>query len=73
MGIRSTRLVLVGVAALALAAGCGDKNKKGGGEGLAGSNQDLMPKVDPELCDTSGKQVQTFDLNQDDKPDVWKL
>ncbi len=75
MGIRSARLVLVGVGtlALALAAGCGDKNKKGGGEGLAGSNQDLMPKVDPELCDTSGKQVQTFDLNQDDKPDVWKL
>ena len=74
MGIRSARLVLVGVSGLALAAaaGCGDKNKKGGGA-LAGSNQELMPKVDPELCDTSGKQVQTFDLNQDDRPDVWKL
>lgn len=72
MGIRSARLVLVAIGVLA-AAGCGDKNKKGGDGGLAGSNQDLMPKVDPELCDTSGKQVQTFDLNQDDKPDVWKL
>lgn len=75
MGIRSSRLVLVGVSGLALAAaaGCKGKGSVSAGGGNAGSNQDLMPKIDPELCDTSGKQVQTFDLNQDDKPDVWKL
>ena len=78
MGIRSARLVLVGVSGLAIAAaagntGCKGKGSVSAGGGNAGSNQDLMPKIDPELCDTSGKQVQTFDLNQDNKPDVWKL
>ena len=75
MGIRSARLVLVGVSGLAIAAaaGCKGKGSVSAGGGNAGSNQELMPKIDPELCDTSGKQVQTFDLNQDDKPDVWKL
>ena len=32
-----------------------------------------VPKVDPTLCDTSGKNVVTFDLNHDNKPDVWRL
>jgi hypothetical protein len=32
-----------------------------------------VPKVDPTLCDTSGKNVQTYDLNHDNKPDVWRL
>src|SRR5215470_14463110 len=32
-----------------------------------------VPKVDPTLCDTNGKNVQTFDLNKDNKPDVWRL
>ena len=75
MGIRSARLVLVGVSGLAIAAaaGCKAKGSASAGGGNAGSNQDLMPTIDPELCDTSGKQVQTFDLNQDEKPDVWKL
>jgi hypothetical protein len=33
----------------------------------------LDQKVDPTLCDTTGKQVVTFDLNKDNKPDVWRL
>ena len=78
MKIRAAR---PGVAAISatlaglLAAGCGGKNKNEGTgpDGMGTSNQQLIPKVDPELCDTSGKQVQTFDLNQDNKPDVWKL
>jgi len=71
MEIRSIRLLLVpGL----LAAGCGGGSKGGGTtEGITGSNQKNIPKVDSELCDTSGKQVQTFDLNQDNTPDVWKL
>ena len=32
-----------------------------------------IPKVDPTLCDTNGKTVETFDLNHDNKPDVWRL
>jgi hypothetical protein len=71
MEIRSIR-VLLGLGLVA--AGCGGAGKGGGStEGITGSNQKNIPKVDPELCDTSGKQVQTFDLNQDNTPDVWKL
>jgi hypothetical protein len=32
-----------------------------------------IPKVDPTLCDTQGKNVQTYDLNHDNRPDVWRL
>jgi hypothetical protein len=38
-----------------------------------GSLDVSIPKVDPTLCDTSGKNVVTFDLNHDNKPDVWRL
>jgi len=40
------------------------------------SNKDVdasIPKVDPKLCDTNGKNVVTYDLNHDNKPDVWRL
>lgn len=60
---------LVGMSALMLAA-CG--GKKSGQTTL--SNQDTsVPKVDPTLCDTNGKNVVTFDLNHDNRPDVWRL
>jgi hypothetical protein len=62
------------IASLALMTGCGGAGKGDGTtEGITGSNQKNIPKVDSELCDTTGKQVQTFDLNQDNTPDVWKL
>jgi len=32
-----------------------------------------IPKVDPTLCDTAGKNVVTYDLNHDNRPDVWRL
>src|SRR5687768_18349072 len=32
-----------------------------------------VPKVDPTLCETRGKNVVTYDLNKDNKPDVWRL
>jgi len=32
-----------------------------------------IPKVDPTLCDTTGKNIVTYDLNHDNKPDVWRL
>jgi hypothetical protein len=32
-----------------------------------------IPKVDPTLCDTTGKNVVTYDLNHDTRPDVWRM
>src|SRR5262249_1039649 len=58
------------------ACGGGEKKTSTTPTSVAGSNgaDDLkIPKVDPSLCDTRGKKVITFDLNQDGKPDVWKL
>lgn len=37
------------------------------------SAENGVPKVDPTLCDTNGKNVVTYDLNHDNKPDVWRL
>lgn len=71
-------LLSVGLAAC----GGGNKNKglvsNNGGMGSIktdnGQVQDLrIPKVDPTMCDTKDKKVVTFDLNHDDRPDVWKL
>jgi hypothetical protein len=78
--MRVTRLIAAGCA-VALA-GCGGSNKKGGGgttTNLAQTtkskgNDDLrIPKVDGALCDTSKKRVEIFDLDHDNRPDVWKL
>jgi hypothetical protein len=57
-----------------LAAGaCGGGAKEAGSK-LARGNEDLhIPTVNPELCDPKGKKVALYDLNQDGKPDVWKL
>jgi hypothetical protein len=61
-----------------LAAACGGKQTggttqaiKGSGDGGSGDLQ--IPKVDEALCDAKGKDVQQFDLNRDNKPDIWKL
>jgi hypothetical protein len=70
-----------GLVLLCVLGACGSKTKteatgpqtvKGAGDGS--SNDDLrIPKVDSNLCDTKGKKVAIYDLNHDDKPDVWKL
>ncbi len=63
------------VAALCACGGSSKKSTKSGGDtssfgtGEAGE----VPRVDASLCDTAGKRVATFDLNQDNTPDVWKL
>lgn len=68
--------VIFGVAA------CGGGSKKGdttvagavGASGDTKANDDLrIPKVDPALCDTKGKRQETFDLDGDKRPDVWKI
>lgn len=54
-----------------VAAGCGGKQapKSPKTDNLEVS----IPKVDPTLCDTNGKNVVTYDLNKDNRPDVWRL
>jgi len=64
-------LVLVGYSAMLAAAGC-----HGSKSDTTPKNDALesgVPKVDPTLCDTTGKNVVTYDLNHDNKPDVWRL
>jgi hypothetical protein len=61
--------VVVIVAALAACKGKkGDTTPKNTASGDQG-----VPSVDPTLCETSGKNVVTYDLNKDNKPDVWRL
>lgn len=67
---------LVAAVGIALPA-CGGSEKK-----VSGPTDDMeqagiatlrIPRVDPELCDTGSKKVLTFDLDRDNRPDVWKL
>src|SRR5262245_41019687 len=59
---------LMVVLVLAVMACNGKKDAKEPKEGGTGSIT-----VDPTLCDTSGKNVITYDLNKDNRPDVWRL
>lgn len=62
-------LVVLSVALLAF--GC---SKKKDAKTTPSNTADAsVPKVDPTLCDTNGKNVVTYDLNKDNKPDVWRL
>src|SRR5689334_7882125 len=60
-----------GVVVVALAA-CSGKKAETTPKNTASADQ-VVPKVDPTLCETSGKNVVTYDLNKDNKPDVWRL
>lgn len=61
---------LLGSTALVLIAGCHGKQEDTTPKDAADAG---IPKVDPTLCDTNGKNVVTYDLNHDGKPDVWRL
>lgn len=60
-----------GVLLLLAATACHSGNKDTTPKNTTADNG--IPKVDPTLCDTQGKNVQTYDLNHDNKPDVWRL
>src|SRR5678815_5655860 len=60
---------LAGLSLLAVVAACGGKK----GDTKPKDLDTSIPKVDPTLCDTNGKNVVTFDLNHDNRPDVWRL
>ncbi len=64
-------LALVGCSALLTLSAC-----HGSKQDTTPKNDNLdssVPKVDPTLCDTNGKNAVTYDLNHDNKPDVWRL
>lgn len=55
----------------AASTGCGKDKKKATTPESSADTSNI--KVDPTLCDTNGKNVVTYDLNKDNKPDVWRL
>lgn len=75
MGNRIPALA-IGLGILSSLAACGGSNKKSTTKnvtGAEGTDSIQVPRVDPKLCDTKGKKVSTYDLNHDNRPDVWKL
>ncbi|HUH05454.1 MAG TPA: hypothetical protein VML75_25840 [Kofleriaceae bacterium] len=62
-------------AALGLGLGCGGKNKKNTQDPaeVQGDTSSQVSKIDPTLCESEGKEVENYDLNDDGRPDVWKL
>lgn len=66
-----SKLVVI-TAALAAAPACSGKKADTTPKNTA-STTEGVPAVDPTLCETSGKNVVTYDLNKDNKPDVWRL
>jgi hypothetical protein len=67
----SRRFVMIASGLLA-AAGCSGGSKKDGTTPTDGESAGI-PQVDPTLCDTSGKNIVTYDLNKDGRADVWRL
>jgi hypothetical protein len=71
-GARVSGLVAAAGVGLALvASGC--KGKKEDTTPKDAAADAAIPKVDPTLCETEGKNVLTYDLNKDTRPDVWRL
>ena len=66
-------LVLVGCSALITALGACHSSASDTTPKNDNNLESGVPKVDPTLCDTNGKNVVTYDLNHDNKPDVWRL
>src|SRR5262245_36440700 len=61
----------VGLSAVLVALGaCG--GKKGPKKPIENIDTTVR-KVHPTLCDVNGKNVVTFDLNKDNRPDVWRM
>ncbi|MEJ7600918.1 MAG: hypothetical protein WKG01_23635 [Kofleriaceae bacterium] len=70
--MKAKLLKLAGLSLVLSAAACSGGNKAA--KAPAGGVLDTsIPKVDATLCDTNGKNVVTYDLNHDNRPDVWRL
>ena len=68
-----SKLSMLGLVALGALAACHGKQDDTTPKAAAAAADPGAAKVDPTLCDTNGKNVVTFDLNHDNKPDVWHL
>jgi hypothetical protein len=73
MANRSNSRSFVVGSLLALAACSGGDKKEDTLANKGGSDTFGNQSVDPTLCDVSGKNIVTYDLNKDSKPDVWRL
>ena len=69
----SKRSKLVGMSLVAAAVLGGCKDKKAATTPTDGNLDTSIATVDPTLCDTNGKNIVTYDLNHDGRPDVWRL
>lgn len=69
----SKRSQFLGLSLLAVAALAGCKDKKGATTPSDANVDSGLATVDPTLCDTNGKNIVTYDLNHDGRPDVWRL
>ncbi len=68
------KLLKVGLLSVLSVAAVGACKKDKGDKTTPTNTADAgSPKVDPTLCDTNGKNVVTYDLNKDNRPDVWRL
>ena len=73
MRIRTGILVCAVCAPTIVLAGCNKNKKDSSNPKDAGDTSSSVSKVDATLCETSGKNVITYDLNRDNRPDVWKM
>jgi hypothetical protein len=68
----TTVTTVAAVLTIGLGSACGSK-KKADTTPKEATIDAGVPKVDPTLCETEGKNVVTADLNKDGRPDVWRL
>jgi hypothetical protein len=67
-----SKTVVIAVALTAVPA-CKGKQADTTPKNAASATAEGVPQVDPTLCETNGKNIVTYDLNKDNKPDVWRL
>src|SRR5262245_6525497 len=66
----------LGLGLALLATGCGGSQKAKtvtAPSGEPGMGDLTVPRIDPELCNTSGKRIAKYDVNKDGKDDLIKL
>lgn len=75
MGNRTISLVIISAAASAAACGGRDTQPESPASQRPASDVSELrvPDVDPELCEPSGKEVVTYDLDHDGEPNIWEL
>lgn len=70
--LRPAQVIHIALLGVVLAGGVGCK-KKSKTTTPTDAVSSSASKVDPTLCEVAGKNVLSYDLNRDGKPDVWRL